>query len=173
MHAAAGGVGTVAVQLAREWGATVIGTASPRNHPYLTSLGVTPVAYGSGLVDRVRALAPHGVDVVLDCIGGDAVPASLDLGADRSRIGAIADYGAVQKYEVRRPGGERTAGKLRELVESHQAGRLQLPVQAAIPLDHAADAHREVETGHVRGKVVLLADPSASPPTPTTKMEQS
>lgn len=144
VHAAAGGVGTVAVQLARAWGATVIGTASPRNHPYLTSLGITPVAYGAGLVDRVRALAPHGVDVVLDCVGGDAVAASLQLGVDRARIGTIADYGAVAEHGVRRPGGERTAANLSELVDLLQGGHLELPVQAAIPLARAAEAHAEV-----------------------------
>lgn len=158
VHAAAGGVGTIAVQLAREWGAAVIGTASPRNHPYLASLGVTPVAYGPGLADRVRALTPQGVDVVLDCIGGDAIPTSLDLGVNRIRIGTLADYSAVEKYGVRRPGGERTASHLRELVELHQAGRLLLPVQLAVPLALAAEGHREVEAGHVRGKVVLVSE---------------
>ena len=104
VHAAAGGVGTVAVQLARNWGARVIGTASSGNHHYLESLGIAPVAYGAGLLDRVRDLAPQGVDVVLDCIGADAVPVSLDLGVARERIGSIADYSAVEKYGVRRPG---------------------------------------------------------------------
>lgn len=157
VHAAAGGVGTITVQLAREWGVAVIGTASPRNHEYLTSLSCTPVAYGDGLVDRVRALAPQGVDVVLDCVGGEAVPASIALDVDRSRIGTLADYGAVEKYGVRRPGGDRTADNLRELVELHAAGRLEVPVHA-FSLDRAADAHSEVETGHVRGKVVLTLE---------------
>lgn len=159
VHAAAGGVGTVAVQLAREWGARVLGTASPGNHAYLTSLGVTPVAYGPGLVERVRALAPQGVDVVLDCIGGETVPVSLRLGVDRTRIGTIADYGAAEKYGVRRPGGERSAANLGELVELHSAGRLQLPIHLAAPLTAAAQAHTAVETGHVRGKVVLTHGP--------------
>ncbi len=157
VHAAAGGVGTVAVQLAREWGATVIGTASPGNHSWLESLGITPVTYGPGLVDRVRALAPQGVDVALDCIGGEAVPVSLELVSDRNRIGTIADYSAVEKYGVRRPGGDRSAENLTELVELHTAGRLQLPIHLAVPLDDASSAHAEVETGHVRGKVVLTA----------------
>jgi len=158
VHAAAGGVGSIAVQLAREWGATVIGTASQRNHDYLRSLGIQPVAYGPGLVDRVRGLAPHGVDVALDCIGGEAVPASLELVQDRGRIGTIADYAAVERHGVRRPGGDRSAATLAALVGLHTAGRLQLPIQAALPLARAADAHRQVETGHVRGKVVLVAD---------------
>ena len=83
VHAAAGGVGTVAVQLARRLGATVIGTASEGNHDYLRSLGATPVTYGPGLAERVRGLAPGGVDAVLDCVGAGAVRASLDLVADR------------------------------------------------------------------------------------------
>lgn len=157
VHAAAGGVGTIAVQLAREWGVTVIGTASEPNHDYLRSLGTQPVAYGPGLVDRVRDLAPHGVDVALDCIGGQAVPVSLELIEDRNRIGTLADYAAVERYGVRRPGGDRSAQNLATLVGLHTAGRLHLPIQAAFPLARAADAHREVETGHVRGKVVLLA----------------
>lgn len=155
VHAAAGGVGTFAVQLARDWGATVIGTASPGNHAWLASLGVLPVAYGPGLADRVRALAPGGVDVALDCIGGDAVTVSLELIEDRSRIGTIADHAAVQRYGIRRPGGERTAANLTELVELHTAGRLQVPIHLAVPLGQAAEAHAAVETGHVRGKVVL------------------
>lgn len=155
VHAAAGGVGTVAVQLAKEWGATVIGTASTRNHAWLESLGITPVTYGPGLVERVRALAPQGVDVALDCIGGEAVPVSLELVSDRGRIGTIADYTAVEKYGVRRPSGDRSAQNLTELVELHTAGRIQLPIHLAVPLEDAATAHAAVETGHVRGKVVL------------------
>lgn len=155
VHAAAGGVGTVAVQLAREWGARVIGTASPANHSYLESVGITPVAYGAGLVERVQDLAPQGVDVVLDCIGGDAVPVSIDLGVPRDRIGSIADYSAVEKHGVRRPGGERSAENLLELVDLHAAGHLKLTVHLAVPLEHAAQAHEAVETGHVLGKVVL------------------
>jgi NADPH:quinone reductase-like Zn-dependent oxidoreductase len=85
IHAAAGGVGTVAVQLARDWGATVIGTASAGNHDYLRSLGAIPVTYGDGLVDQVRALAPDGVDAALDAAGADALRASLELVKDKQR----------------------------------------------------------------------------------------
>jgi len=157
VHAAAGGVGTVAVQLAREWGARVIGTASERNHEDLRSLGVEPVAYGPGLAERVRAMAPDGITVALDCIGGEAIPVSIDLAGGPERVGTIADHAAVARYGVRRPGGERSAAKLAELVRLHSEGRLRLTVHAAIPLTKAAAAHREVEGGHVRGKVVLVA----------------
>lgn len=158
VHAAAGGVGTIAVQLARAWGAQVVGTASERNHDYLRGLGASPVTYGPGLVGRVRAVVPERITVVLACIGGDVIPDSIELSGGPERVGTIADHGAVARYGVRRPGGERSAAKLAELVGLHTAGRLQLPIQAAVPLQRAAEAHREVETGHVRGKVVLVQD---------------
>ena len=154
VHAAAGGVGTFAVQLARHWGATVIGTASPANHDYLRSIGAVPVEYGPGLADRVRAVAPH-VDVVLDCVGGDAISASLDLGVARDRIGTIADFAAAERYGIRRPGGTRTPEKLAELVRLHEKGVLHLTTRP-IPFQRAVEAHRIVETGHGRGKVVLV-----------------
>ncbi len=127
------------------------------NHTYLRSIGAEPVAYGPGLAQHVRAAAPTGITVALDCIGGDAVPISIDLAGGPERVGTIADHGAVAKYGVRRPGGERSAANLAELVRLHTEGRLELPVQAAVPLARAADAHREVESGHVRGKVVVVA----------------
>ncbi|MEO3930650.1 NADP-dependent oxidoreductase [Micromonosporaceae bacterium B7E4] len=157
VHAAAGGVGTVAVQLAVARGAHVIGTASERNHDYLRSLGATPVSYGDGLVDRVRALAPSGVDAALDAVGGAAVTASLELVPDRDRIGTLVDQGAADQYGIKRLRGVRSAAILAELAELAAAGRLRLPIWKAFPLKDAADAHREVETGHVRGKVTLLA----------------
>ncbi|HEX3393328.1 MAG TPA: NADP-dependent oxidoreductase [Acidimicrobiales bacterium] len=138
VHAAAGGVGSVAVQLAREWGAQVIGTASEPNHDFLRSLGARPVSYGPGLAERVRAVAPEGITVALDCIGGEAVPISIELAGGPERVGTIADRGAVATYGVRRPGGERSAQNLAELVRLHTAGRLRLTVQAAIPLARAA-----------------------------------
>lgn len=157
VHAAAGGVGTVAVQIARLRGATVIGTASERNHDYLRSLGAVPVTYGPGLADRVRELAPGGVDAALDAVGGDATEVSLALVADRSRIGTTIDTAAAEKYGFRRVGGRTTAG-LRQLAEWSRTGGLVLPSVTAYPLDQVAEAHRHVAAGHTRGKVVLLVD---------------
>jgi enoyl reductase len=157
VHAAAGGVGTFAVQLAREWGATVIGTASERNHDYLRHLGAYPVAYGPGLEERVRKLAPHGVDAALDAIGGEAIPVSLELVGNKDRVGTIADHAGAAKYGVSTLGGVRTAGRLKELVDLYERGRLRVHIQNAHPLRNAPRAHREVESGHVRGKVVLVA----------------
>lgn len=163
VHAAAGGVGTVAVQLARHLGATVIGTASPRNHPYLRALGVIPVAYGDGLVARVRAVAPGGVDAALDAVGGEAIPASLELVADRNRIVTLVDQDAATRYGIHRLRGARSAATLARLAALAASGVLRLSIWRSFPLASAAEAHREVETGHVRGKVVLIADCHAGP----------
>ncbi|GAA0696122.1 NADP-dependent oxidoreductase [Kitasatospora atroaurantiaca] len=155
IHGASGGVGTVAVQLARAWGAKVIGTASERNHDYLRELGAVPVTYGPGLADRVRAVAPDGVDAALDAAGRGALDASVELVAERDRIGTIVDYEAARRLGVRGLRGPRTAARLAELVELWEAGGLQLEIAATFPLARAADAHRLVEAGHVRGKAVI------------------
>ncbi|MFF7993664.1 NADP-dependent oxidoreductase [Kitasatospora xanthocidica] len=155
VHGASGGVGTVAVQLARAWGATVIGTASERNHDYLRELGVIPVAYGEGLVERVRALAPQGVTAAFDAAGRGALEASVELVADRARIGTVVDYAGAERLGVRALRAQRTAERLAELVRLWEAGGLRLEVAEALPIEKAAEAHRLVGTGHVRGKVVL------------------
>lgn len=155
IHAAAGGVGTVAVQLARQRGATVIGTARESNHAYLRSLGAIPVTYGAGLVDRVRALAPQGVDAALDAIGGEAIPASVALVPHKDRIGTIADAEGAAAYGVRRLAGARSPEALSKLAALVAQGKLILSIHRTFPLAEAALAHCEVEAGHVRGKVIL------------------
>lgn len=151
IHAAAGGVGTFAVQLARERGARVIGTASERNHDYLRSLGAEPVAYGDGLVERVRAIGE--VDAALDAVGTDeAIEASLALVSDRERAVTLA---AARPQGVTFVQAERSPDTLRLLAGLAERGRLEVPIQSIHPLADAAAAHREVEGGHVRGKVVL------------------
>ncbi|MEO3975594.1 NADP-dependent oxidoreductase [Streptomyces sp. CAU 1734] len=156
VHAAAGGVGTVAVQLARERGATVIGTASERNHEYLKELGVIPVRYGEGLADRVRAVAPRGVTVALDAVGGDALDVCVELVADRSRIGTLVDFGRVEELGVRAIFSRRANSRLVELTGLCAEGRLRIEVSHTFPLERAADAHRQVATGHARGKTVVV-----------------
>jgi enoyl reductase len=156
VHAAAGGVGSYAVQLARARGATVIGTASPANHDYLRGLGAFPVAYGDGLVERLRALAPHGVDAALVAVSTvDALTASLELVADKQRIGTVAYLPEAAELGVRRLGSRRSTGQLRELTAAYERGELRIPVAEEIPLAEAERAHRAIETGHVRGKLVL------------------
>jgi NADPH:quinone reductase-like Zn-dependent oxidoreductase len=155
IHAAAGGVGTVAVQLARARGATVIGTASPANHDYLRSLGAEPTTYGEGLVERVRALAPRGIDAALDAVGGEALDASVELCKDRDRIGTLVDFDRAPGLGVRSIFSRRSTARLREIVDQYESGRLRIHVSREFPLDRAADAHRALETGHGRGKIVI------------------
>lgn len=151
VHAAAGSVGTVAVQLARRLGARVIGTASPANHDYLRQLGAVPVAYGAGLVENVVAtgLVPT---VALDAAGPEAVTASIKLGVDR--IGTIVDDSAGGRV-VRAP---RDPARLAEVARLAADGALIMPVRA-YPLSEVAAAHTAVESRHGRGKVVLIVQP--------------
>ncbi|NGN67231.1 NADP-dependent oxidoreductase [Streptomyces sp. A7024] len=154
IHAAAGGVGSLGVQLAVARGARVIGTASERNHDFLRSLGAEPVEYGEGLAGRVRALAPEGVDAALDFVGGDAVDISKDLVKDPSRIASIADGEAEAKgghYVWVRP----DAADLEALSGLADAGKLTVNVDHALPLDQAAEAWRLNQEGRTRGKIVL------------------
>ncbi|WP_018504134.1 NADP-dependent oxidoreductase [Parafrankia discariae] len=155
VHAAAGAVGTVAVQLAVRAGATVIGTAGAANHDYLRALGAIPVAYGDGLVERVQALAPQGVDAALDGVGGDALTASLALVADRGRILTLVEHGRAGELGIRVTPHLRSAARLAELADLQARGALRVHVRRVVPLADAAEAHRELETGHGRGKVVL------------------
>lgn len=158
IHGAAGAVGTVAVQIAAARGATVVGTASGPNHDYLRELGATPVVYGDGLVDRVRAVAPDGVDAVFDVAGQGALPESIELRGGKSRIVTIADPEAFRLGVTFSGGGERDAEALAELARQASDGRLRLTVAQTYPLEEAPAAHAAVDTGHGRGKIVLLVD---------------
>ncbi|WP_035805626.1 NADP-dependent oxidoreductase [Kitasatospora mediocidica] len=157
VHAAAGGVGGFAVQIAAALGARVIGTASERNHAYLRSLGAEPVAYGEGLAERVRALAPQGVDAAYDLVGGDAVEVSLGLVADPSRIASVANHevlAAGGHYVFVRADGADLAA-LGELVET---GKVRVTVASTFPLAQAASAQALSAEGRTRGKIVLMVD---------------
>lgn len=155
VHAAAGGVGSFAVQIARALGATVIGTAGRHNHDYLRSLGAIPVTYQENLEEQVRVAAPQGVDAALDCVGGTALEVSTRLVADRSRIGTVADRMGAGRLGVLSIGTRRSPDRLRELLDLHRRGLLRISIWKEFDLRDAAAAQREVETGHVRGKVVL------------------
>ncbi|GIE32803.1 NADPH:quinone reductase [Actinoplanes italicus] len=156
VHGAAGAVGGLAVQLAVARGATVIGTASAANHDHLRSLGVIPVTYGDGLADRVRALAPRGVDAVFDAAGQGAVQVSVELRGTTDRIITIADAVAAQEAGVPfSAGGERTAEALAALADLAVAGRLHVEVADTYPLAEAAKAQEQSATGHTRGKLLL------------------
>lgn len=158
MHGASGAVGTVAVQLATARGARVIATAGPSNQDYLTSLGATPTTYGEGLVERVRALAPDGVDAVFDLAGKGALPDSITLRGGTARIVTIADFGAGQLgVAFSAGGGDHPAERLAAVAQDAAAGKLTTTV-TSYPLAKAADAQQASDTGHVRGKLVLAVD---------------
>jgi enoyl reductase len=155
IHAAAGGVGSFAVQIARAAGATVIGTASQRNHEYLQALGAIPVAYGDGLADRVRALTSR-ITAALDASGTiEALRASVELVDDRQRTGTVAFQPAADALGVRRLGTQRSADRLRRLADLYNRTQLTVEIQQTYPLEHAAHAHHAIDTGHVRGKLAL------------------
>lgn len=157
VHAAAGGVGSYAVQLAVARGASVIGTAGPHNHAYLAELGATPVAHGPGLADRVRALAGGAaITAALDCVGGDANDVSVELLGSPERAVTLVDWQAEQRIGVRRVGTDRSASRLASLTARYLEGRLTIPVFTQFPLAAAELAHREIEGGHVRGKIALV-----------------
>ncbi|MFJ4422365.1 NADP-dependent oxidoreductase [Streptomyces galilaeus] len=158
MHGASGAVGTVAVQLATARGARVIATAGPSNQDYLASLGATATVYGAGLVERVRALAPDGVDAVFDLAGKGALEDSITLRGGTERIVTIADFGARQLGITFSQGiQERSTAHLATLAEDAAAGKLVTTV-TAYPLDQAATAQQVSDAGHVRGKLVLTVD---------------
>ena len=154
---AAGGVGSIAVQLARRTGATVVGLASPVHHDWLAAHGVIPVSYGDGVADRIRQAAGK-VDAFIDTVGTGYVQLALDLGVAPDRIDTIADFAAVGRYGVKGEGNAAGASAtvLAELAALVADGELEIPVAATFPLAEVRDAYRLLAQGHVQGKIVLL-----------------
>ena len=155
VHAAAGGVGSFAVQLAQALGAGVIGTASEANHEHLRALGAEPVAYGEGLVERVRSVAPEGVTAVLDLVGGEALDVSPQLLRKGGRLASVVDPGRVQKLGGRYWFVRPDPADLAAVCGLVDEGRLAVHVERTFRLEQAADAHRLLEGGHMRGKAAL------------------
>jgi NADPH:quinone reductase-like Zn-dependent oxidoreductase len=160
IHGASGGVGLMAVQLATARGAKVIATASPGRHDQLRKYGAEPVAYGPGLAERVRAIG--AVDAALDLVGTDeALDTSVELIADRSSIATIAGFGRAAELGIAALTGADGGQEIRDaarasLIELASEGKLEVTVDKVFPLDEAPEAHRYLQTGHARGKVVLV-----------------
>jgi NADPH:quinone reductase-like Zn-dependent oxidoreductase len=156
VHGASGAVGTLAVQLAAARGVRVIGTAGPDNLDYVTGLGATATTYGKGLVERVRALAPDGVDAVFDVAGKGALEDSITLRRGTDRVITIADLRARELGVTFASGPEqRSAAMLAALAQAAAAGALSVVV-TTYPLEQAAAAHQFSDAGHTRGKLALL-----------------
>ena len=156
---AAGGVGTIAVQLAVRAGATVLGIAGPSNDDWLTAHGAIPVNYGDNLADRLRAAAPNGrVDAFLDFFGGGYVELALtELGIEPQRVDTVIDFAAVERFGVQSAGlaDASSAAVLAELAGLVAAGQLEVPIAEVVPLAEVQRAYRTLEARHTRGKIVL------------------
>jgi len=158
VSAAAGGVGSFAVQLLRFRDAKVIGIASRANHAWLLDHGVTPVAYGDGLEARVRAAAPDGVDGFIDTHGPEYVELAIALGVAPQRIDTVTAFELAAEVGAKTEGSVvgSTPAAMTALAELAATGRLEVPIAATYPLERVRDAFAELEQGHTRGKIVLI-----------------
>lgn len=158
VSAAAGGVGSAAVQLAVARGATVIGLAGEAHHEWLRAHGVTPVTYGEGQAERIAHAAPGGVDAFMDTFGGGYVDLAFELGVRPERINTIADFAAAARRGCKTQGtySIASAERLAELAELVAGGTLEVPISAVYPLDQVRDAYRALEQRHTLGKIVLV-----------------
>jgi NADPH:quinone reductase-like Zn-dependent oxidoreductase len=154
---AAGGVGSLTVQLAREAGARVVGIAGERNAGWLRSVGVTPVTYGDGLADRLRAAAPDGVDAFIDTYGQGYVDLAVELGVAPDRIDTIIDYPAAARHGAKTEGSSTasSADVLARMAELLAWGTIVMPIAAVYPLAGVREAYAELADRHTRGKIVL------------------
>lgn len=155
---AAGGVGSIAVQLAKNAGAKVIGLAGSSNHQWLAGHGIIPVAYGDGQVERIRTASNDKVDAFIDTFGQGYVELALELGVPADRIDTIIDFAAAQKYGVKTDGSAKgaSAAVLAELAALIAAGKLEIPIAKVYPLSEVREAYRELEQRHTHGKIVLV-----------------
>ncbi|MEJ7842118.1 MAG: NADP-dependent oxidoreductase [Rubrobacter sp.] len=154
---AAGGVGSLAVQLAKNAGAEVIGLAGEANHGWLAEHGVVPVSYGEGQADRIREASGGEVDAFIDTFSSGYVELALELDVRPDRINTIIDFAAVEKYGVKAEASidAASADVLAELAGMISEGALEIPISGVYPLDEIREAYRELERRHTRGKIVL------------------
>jgi NADPH:quinone reductase-like Zn-dependent oxidoreductase len=158
VSAAAGGVGSVAVQLAHNTGATVIGLAGERNHDWLRAHGIVAVTYGDGQADRIRAAAAGKVDAFIDTFGGGYVDLAVELGVSPDRINTIIDHAAAERVGAHAEGTQAVASapRLGELVELVAEGRVEIPIAKTYPLEQVRQAFTELADRHTHGKIVLI-----------------
>ena len=158
VSAAAGGVGTVVVQLLAVRGAHVLGIASPANADWLTAHGATPVPYGDRLAGALTAAAPGGIDAFIDLFGPEYVQLAVELGISRDRIETIISFQKAQELGTKSAGSEGASTRevLTEMADLVASGRIEIPIAATYPLDRVRDAFAEIEKRHTRGKIVLI-----------------
>jgi NADPH:quinone reductase len=155
---AAGGVGSVVVQLLRTKGVTVLGVASPPNHQWLVAHGVIPVSYGEGLAERLRAAAPNGIDAFIDLFGPQYVQLAVELGIPKDRIETIISRDKAQELGTKAEGSgdASTTVVLSQMAELVASGQIEIPIAATYPLEEVRDAFAELEQRHTHGKIVLI-----------------
>lgn len=155
---AAGGVGSLVVQLAVRVGAKVIGLASPAHHQWLSDHRVIPVAYSEGVEERLRAATDDHLDAFIDTFGADYVELALKLGVRPERIDTISNFEAVAKYGVKAEGNAQgaSAAVLADLAQLIDQGELEIPIARVYPLADVREAYRELEQRHTHGKIVLV-----------------
>jgi NADPH2:quinone reductase len=158
VSAAAGGVGSVVVQLLRTKGSTVLGIASPPHHEWLTAHGAIPISYGDGLDEGLRAAAPSGIDAFIDLFGPQYVQLAVDLGVARDRIETIISRKKAQELGTRAEGSAdaSTTDVLSQMAELVASGQIEIPIAASYPLEQVRDAYAELEQRHTHGKIVLI-----------------
>jgi NADPH2:quinone reductase len=158
VSAAAGGVGSIAVQLVRMREAIVIGIASADNHAWLLAHDVIPVEYGDGLEERIWAAAPRGVQAFIDTFGPEYIDLAVALGVPPDRIDTIISFERAAEVGARTEGSAEgsTPEVMSALAELAADGRLEVPIAATFPLERVQDAFAEVEQRHTRGKIVLI-----------------
>lgn len=158
VSAAAGGVGGVSAQLARATGARVLGLASEANHAWLRSRGIEPVAYGEGQRERLEAVAPEGVDALIDTFGGGYADLAIALGVPVGRINTVIDFEAVGRLGISALGtsGIASPAAYAELVARVADGTVEVPIAATYPLEEVRAAYEDLARRRTRGKVVLL-----------------
>ncbi|MFJ5175077.1 NADP-dependent oxidoreductase [Streptomyces griseoviridis] len=156
VEGAAGGVGSAAVEIAVARGAAaVIGTASERNHAFLTSLGAVPTTYGPGLAERLTALAPHGVDLVLDTAASGSLDDLVAIAGDPERVATVADHAGGQRLGTRVANAVNDSALLAAAADLGGQGRYTPRIERTYPLERIADAHADAERGRTRGKIVI------------------
>jgi NADPH:quinone reductase len=158
VSAAAGGVGTITVQLAQVRGAKVVGLASEDHHDWLREHGVTPVTYGEGAIERILEATPRGIDAFIDLYGPEYIDLALRLDVPVEKIETIISFERAGEVGAKAEGSTDATSPeiLGEIAELVAAGRIELPIAATYPLDEVREAYQQLENRHTLGKIVLV-----------------
>jgi NADPH:quinone reductase-like Zn-dependent oxidoreductase len=155
---AAGGVGTITVQLLKVRGANVVGLASEDHHKWLWDKGAIPVTYGEGVLQRILEATPDGIDAFIDLYGPEYIDLALELGVPAPKIETIISYERAQEVGAKSEGSTDATSPeiLGEMAELVSTGKIEVPIAATYPLDEVREAFEQLEDRHTLGKIVLI-----------------